>query len=75
VQGRVTREVRADGVTATVYTYDPATGLLSTVSPRHLRHGVGVVRGRCLTGTGWRRDVTLGSELQRFFEARAGASA
>ena len=32
MQGRVTRETRADGVTDTVSTYDPATGLLRTVT-------------------------------------------
>jgi RHS repeat-associated protein len=32
VQGRVTREVRADGVTATVYAYQPASGRLATVT-------------------------------------------
>jgi RHS repeat-associated protein len=32
VQGRVMREVRADGVTATLYTYQPASGRLSTVT-------------------------------------------
>jgi RHS repeat-associated protein len=32
VQGRVTREVRADGVTAAVYAYQPASGRLATVT-------------------------------------------
>ncbi len=32
LQGRVTREVRADGVTATVYTYEPLRGRLKTVT-------------------------------------------
>jgi RHS repeat-associated protein len=32
VQGRVTREVRADGVTATLYTYEPKSGKLATVT-------------------------------------------
>jgi RHS repeat-associated protein len=32
LQGRVTREVRADNVTATVYTYEPKSGRLVTVT-------------------------------------------
>lgn len=32
VQGRVTRELRADGVTATLYTYQSASGRLATVT-------------------------------------------
>ena len=32
LQGRVTREVRADGVTDTIYTYGPRTGRLLTVT-------------------------------------------
>jgi RHS repeat-associated protein len=32
LQGRVVREVRADGVTATQYTYEPASGRLATVT-------------------------------------------
>jgi RHS repeat-associated protein len=37
VQGRVMREVRADGVTATLYTYQPAAGRLATVTDPKLQ--------------------------------------